>query len=91
MTKADIIKQLKAEAGLPSNAAAEAAFDSIFSILKSELASGEKVNITGFGSFSVADRAERKGRNPQTGEEVVIPARKAVKFTPGKGLKDSVQ
>ena len=91
MTKADIIKRLKDEAGLPNNASAEAAFDTLFSILKSELASGERVSVMGFGTFSVTERAERKGRNPRTGKEVVIPARKAVKFTAGKGLKDSVK
>jgi len=90
MTKAELIQKLKTDAGLQSNAAAEAAFDSLFSIIKNELASGEKVAITGFGTFSVAARAERKGRNPQTGKEISIPASKGVKFSPGKNLKESI-
>ena len=91
MTKAEFIKELKENAGLPSIAVAEAAFESLFDIIKKELASGEKVAISGFGTFSVAERAARKGRNPQTGEEINIAASKGVKFSAGKGLKDKLK
>ena len=52
---------------------------------------GEKVQIIGFGSFEVRDRAERKGRNPQTGKTLTIPATKVPAFKPGKALKDAVK
>jgi DNA-binding protein HU-beta len=51
---------------------------------------GEEVVIANFGSFKVKERAERKGRNPKTGEEIIIPAKKVVSFSPGKNLKESV-
>ena len=59
-------------------------------IVKEELNKGEKIQLVGFGSFEVSERAERKGRNPQTSEEIVIPACKVPKFKPGKSLKDAV-
>lgn len=58
--------------------------------IQSALQKGDKVSIAGFGVFEVAHRAERKGRNPQSGEEITIAASKAVKFKPGKGLRDAV-
>ena len=91
MTKQEIIRALKDKAGLPTNASAEAAFDALFDLMKKELAAGEKVSIPGFGAFSVAQRAERKGRNPQTGETITIPASKAVKFSASKLLKDDLK
>ena len=51
---------------------------------------GEDVRLVGFGTFGVSQRGASKGRNPSTGEEIDIPARKVAKFTPGKGLKDAV-
>lgn len=55
------------------------------------IANGEQVSFTGFGSFKVVERSERKGRNPRTGEECLIPASRVVKFTPGKALKEAVK
>ena len=55
------------------------------------LSKGEKVVITGFGTFEVRNRVERTGKNPRTGEQIVIPAQKAPAFKPGKGLKDSLK
>ena len=52
---------------------------------------GDAVTFTGFGSFKIAQRAARKGRNPRTGKEINIPAGNAVKFTPGKALKEAVK
>lgn len=54
------------------------------------LKAGDKVTLVGFGTFSVSERKERKGRNPQTGAEMTIPAKKVPKFTPGKLFKDSI-
>jgi DNA-binding protein HU-beta len=58
--------------------------------IQDALSKGQKVSITGFGVFEVADRPEREGRNPQTGKSIKIAASKAVKFKPGKGLRDAV-
>ena len=66
--------------------AVEAVLDSIASTLKS----GDQVTLSGFGTFSVASRAARTGRNPRTGESISIPASKNPKFKAGKGLKDAV-
>lgn len=67
--------------------AVDAVFDSILSALKN----GDKVQLIGFGNFEVRERAARKGRNPQTGEEIEIAASKAPAFSPGKNLKEAVK
>ena len=90
MTKAEFVKTLKEQAGLSTLAQTEAAYDGLFAILTETLKKGESVAISGFGGFKVVERKARKGRNPRTGEEIRIPASKAVKFTPGKALKDSL-
>ena len=90
MTKAEFIKTLREKAGLATLAQAEAAYDGLFSIVAGSLKKGDAVSISGFGSFKVVQRKARKGRNPQTGREMQIPASRAVKFTPGKALKESV-
>ncbi|MBD3196344.1 MAG: hypothetical protein GF317_14895 [Candidatus Lokiarchaeota archaeon] len=64
--------------------------ESIMKVISDALESGDSVKIVNFGKFSVVDRAARKGRNPQTGEELQIPAKKAIKFKAGKALNDSV-
>jgi DNA-binding protein HU-beta len=89
MTKAEFVKTLKEKAGLATLAQAEAAYEKVFAIIKANLKKGD-VAITGFGSFKVVKRKARKGRNPRTGKELTIPARKAVKFTPGKARKESL-
>ena len=88
MTKAEFVKTLKEKAGLATLAQAEAAYDSLFGILKASLKNGDNVAITGFGSFKVMKRKARRGRNPRTGKEIQIPASKTVKFTVGKALKE---
>ena len=66
------------------------ALKSVFEAIKSEVATGNKVDIAGFGSFSVADRAARTARNPQTGETIQVAAKKAVKFKVSKTFKDAL-
>ena len=90
MTKAEIVKAVKEQAKLATLAQAEAAYDSLFGIIKAALKQEDAVNISGFGGFKVVNRKARKGRNPRTGKEIQIPASKAVKFTAGKGLKESL-
>jgi len=64
--------------------------ESLLEIIKHTLESGEDVLISGFGKFYVKDKRERRGRNPQTGAEIKISAKKVAKFVPGKALKDAV-
>jgi DNA-binding protein HU-beta len=91
MTKAELIDKIHAKAGLPTKTQTEHALDAIIVTLKDALAAGESVNFTGFGSFKVVRRAARKGRNPRTGKDLVIPAGNVAKFTPGKLLKEAVK
>ena len=90
MTKAEFVKTLKEKAGLATLAQAETAYNGLFSIIRETLAKGGGVVVSGFGSFKVVQRKAKKGRNPRTGKEIQIPASKAVKFTAGKALKESV-
>ena len=89
MTKAEMISTL-AEKNELTKAQTERVFNSIFDMFKDELAKGNDVAISGFGSFKVSKRAAREGRNPQTNEKIKIPARKAVTFKAGSTLKDIV-
>ena len=68
-----------------------AAVEALFETIEETLASGDKVQVIGFGTFVVRDRAARKGRNPQTGEEIQIPASKVPGFKAGKALKEAVK
>lgn len=88
--KAELINQV-AEATELSKKDATPVVEAVFEAIQSNLSEGEKVQIIGFGTFEVRDRAARKGRNPQTGEEIQIPATKVPAFKPGKGLKDAVK
>ena len=87
MNKADLVEKMAGEAGV-SKVAAEKALNAFVDGVKGALKKGENVTLIGFGTYSVASRKARVGRNPQTGAELKIPARKVVKFKPGKGLKD---
>lgn len=89
MNKADLIDAM-AEGSSLSKTDAERALNAFLQTVKDALGKGDNVVLTGFGTFEVADRAARKGRNPRTGEEIDIPASKLPKFKPGKGLKDAV-
>lgn len=86
MTKADLVAQVAKKAGLTSKAAKDAV-GAVFTSVTDALKRSEKVVVTGFGTFMVRKRASRKGRNPQTGAEIQIPATKTPGFTAGKSLK----
>jgi DNA-binding protein HU-beta len=70
---------------------AEEAINTVFATIQKALKKGDEVTLTGFGTFKVSKRKARKGRNPQTGEEIKIAAKKVPVFKAGKGLKDAVK
>ena len=84
MTKADIAKVVYERHGGISNREAARLVEVIFETIKARLGSGQKVQITGFGTFMIRQKRERRGRNPQTGEEMVIRPRRSVVFRPSK-------
>lgn len=90
MTKADLVAHVAKKASLTAKAAKEAV-NSVFAAISDSLKKGDKVVVTGFGTFMVRSRAARKGRNPQTGAPINIPARKTPGFTAGKALKKVVR
>ena len=79
-----------AEASELSKKDATKAVDSVFDTILDALKNGDKIQLIGFGNFEVRERSARKGRNPQTGEDIEIPASKVPAFKPGKALKDAV-
>lgn len=89
MNKAELISSIAAKSGL-NKKNSEAALNAIIASVEESLAKGDKVVLFGFGTFEVRERAARKGRNPQTKKEIMIPASKAPAFKAGKGLKDAV-
>lgn len=89
MNKTDLIAKIAEDAELTKKSA-EAALNAFIGAIETSLKKGEKVQLVGFGSFEVRKRAARKGRNPQTKEELKIPASKAPVFKAGKALKDLV-
>jgi DNA-binding protein HU-beta len=88
MTKQDLVNEV-AKIGITKKQAA-AAIDAVIDAVKGALADGDRVNLVGFGSFSVRQRAAREGRNPRTGKKLKIAAKKVPVFKPGKELKESV-
>jgi len=90
MTKADLIELVAKKAKLTKKATRDS-IDAFLGGIVDALKKGEKVVITGFGTFSIRNRAARKGRNPQTGAEIQIPATKTPGFTAGKSLKRAVK
>lgn len=90
MTKKDLVEVVAKKANLTSKAARDSV-QAMLNAVRDALKRGEKVVITGFGTFSVRARAARPGRNPKTGEKITIAARKAPGFTPGKTLKKVVR
>ena len=88
--KQDLIAKIAETAELSKKQAA-LVVNTVFDTISESLSNGEKVQIIGFGSFDVRERAERKGRNPQTGAELVIPASKVPGFKAGKALKEVVK
>ena len=89
MNKSELVAEVAAKTG-DTKKVAEASVDAVVSVIKEALMEGEKVQLVGFGSFEVRKRAARKGRNPQTGAEMKIPASSAPVFKAGKALKDAV-
>jgi DNA-binding protein HU-beta len=89
MNKSDLLDSMVEKSGL-SKKDAEKSLNAFIESVEEMLMEGGKVQLIGFGSFEVKERAERKGRNPQTGAEITIPASKSPVFKVGKALKDSV-
>ena len=89
MNKAQLIDSMAGMTGL-TKADTERTLEAFVQSVTTSIQKNEEVKLVGFGTFSVSDRKERTGRNPQTGEELVIPARKVPVFRPGKELKSSV-
>jgi DNA-binding protein HU-beta len=90
MTKAELIASIGKEAKI-SKASAEKAINAFTSAVTKALKKGDKLTLTGFGTFSIAKRKARIGRNPQTGKEIKIPAARVAKFKAGNLLKKSVK
>lgn len=89
MTKIDIVQDIYEKMGISKKDAARI-LDSLFELMKSKLARGEKIKISGFGSFIVKEKKSRRGRNPQTGAEIVISARKVLTFKSSQVLRKAI-
>jgi len=89
MNKVGLVEEVSRETGLTKKTSREAV-DAVTSVITDSLSRQEKVTLVGFGTFQVIRRKERTRRNPQTGETVQIPAKKAPKFKPGRGLRERV-
>ena len=90
MTKAELVSKIASEAGI-TKSKADKAVDGLVSAISGALAGGDKITLVGFGTFSVAARSAREGRNPRTGKKIKIPAKKVVKFKAGKTLSEKVK
>ena len=90
MNKTDLVNNVAELAELKKDDAKKAV-EALFETIKTTLAEGEKIQLVGFGTFEVRERAARTGRNPQTGEEIQIAAGKVPAFKPGKELKEAVK
>lgn len=90
MNKADLVKRMAEIAGT-TKANAEKLLDAFMQSVEEAISKGDKVVLVGFGTFQVVKRAARSGRNPRTGEPLKIPAKKIVKFAPGKKLEDAAK
>jgi len=89
MTKADIFEKVQEGISMTRKESAEMV-EAVFSIMKNTLETGENLKISGFGSFIVKKKADRRGRNPQTGESITIEARRILTFKPSGVLKDQI-
>jgi len=90
VNKTELVNSVAEAAELSKKDAAKAV-ESVFETIQEALAKGDKVQLIGFGNFEVRERAARKGRNPQTGEEIQIDASKVPAFKPRKALKDAIK
>jgi integration host factor subunit alpha len=89
LTKHGIVEQLQDQLGFPKNQSVEVT-ETLLELIKSSLESGEDVLVSGFGKFCVKDKKARKGRNPATGEDAILPARRVVTFKWSGKLRDKV-
>ena len=89
INKTDLVNALSEKTGV-SKAQMSVILNALTDEVTAQVASGNQVTLTGFGTFKTSDRAERKGRNPKTGEEITIPAGKTVRFSAGKQFKSAV-
>jgi len=90
VNKGDLVSVVCEKSGLSKKDSASA-LDAVLEAIKEALAAGDRVQLVGFGSFDVVQKAARMGMNPQTKEKIQIPAKKAVRFRAGQALKDAVQ
>ncbi len=90
MTKNDLVAKIAKDSGVTKAQAAKA-INSLISGIEKALKSGQKVTFVGFGTFKVAERKARNGRNPKTGEVIKIPKKKVPKFVPGKRLRELIR
>ena len=90
MTKKEFIALFSEKGNFESKAEAERKLDVVLDLFEETLVSGDDINFVGWGKFEVKETVARTGRNPKTGEEIAIPAKKVVKFKAGKGLADKV-
>jgi DNA-binding protein HU-beta len=90
MNRADLVMRIAKDAEITKRQAAKA-LDALVDGVQEALSRGDSITLMGFGTFSVMSRSARKGRNPQTGQEVFIPASKAPKFRAGKGFREVVR
>ncbi|KKW47776.1 MAG: DNA-binding protein HU [Candidatus Liptonbacteria bacterium GWC1_60_9] len=91
MTKEGLIEAVMKATGMETKSGAKAAVEAVFDTIEKTMGRGEEVAITGFGTFRVAKRAAREGRNPATGEKIQIAASVKPKFRAGKALKEAVK
>ena len=89
MTKADLIEDVYLKTGFSKKESAEIV-ETVFDLIKGTLEKGEKIKIAGFGNFVVKEKSTRRGRNPQTGEEIEISSRRILTFKPSQVLKSSI-
>ncbi|HBG07656.1 MAG: integration host factor subunit alpha [Geobacteraceae bacterium GWC2_58_44] len=89
MTKADIVEKIYEKVGFSKKESAELV-ETVFDLIKTTLEDGDKIKIAGFGNFVVKEKSDRRGRNPQTGEEITIVARKILTFKPSQVLKSAI-
>jgi len=89
MTKADIVERVSEQCGISKKDSIEMV-ESVFNTLKDTLENGEDIKISGFGKFEVKSKHARKGRNPQTGDAIIIEARKILTFKPSTILKNTI-
>jgi DNA-binding protein HU-beta len=90
MNKADLVSRVAEKTDLSKKDVTKAV-DAVFDAIAEALRNGEKVQLVGFGNFEIRERSARKGRNPQTGEEIEIPASRVPAFKPGKALREGIQ